>query len=343
MCSVAAFRAGRLNASARAAESLALTTRTIRLAEAAGLEIGRAQLLIVQGAARDALGDLGGLDDMRTAATILARHAHPVTPGAYGNLADRIRGWGDMAAADAAYAEAAPWADRMGNANIIDWIAGERAYQAYHVGEWDAADRLLATVNAVNQMADAIRRVTHGRIALGRGHVAEAIDHADALLRFAASNENDEALYYGLALKALAHTAAGQPEQAGQACDRFLARWLETEAFTSRAIELCEIAPILATAGRGADIEGAAKLLPSASRWRDALLLIASERYADAAALYEEIGSGQLAAEMHLLAAGRAADEGRTGDVRRHTDTVVAYAERSGAGDMLARARAMGG
>ena len=60
-------------------------------------------------------------------------------------------------------------------------------------------------------------------------------------------------------------------------------------------------------------------------------MLIADERYADAATLYEQIGSQPLAADAHLLAARQAANEGRTADAHRHAEAVLAFAKRTGA------------
>ena len=100
---------------------------------------------------------------------------------------------------------------------------------------------------------------------------------------------------------------------------------------TSRATELCEIAPTLANASRHDEIRDAALSLPEASRWRDALLAIADQHYADAATLYNEIGSRPLAADAHLLAARQAADEGRTADAHQHAEAVLAFSEETGA------------
>ena len=60
-------------------EALRLVTEMIPLAERAGLEVGRALLLIWRGSARVELGDTDGVMDMRDAANTLARHAHQRT------------------------------------------------------------------------------------------------------------------------------------------------------------------------------------------------------------------------------------------------------------------------
>ncbi|MFL6048511.1 MAG: hypothetical protein ACJ738_01940 [Gaiellales bacterium] len=79
-------------------------------------------------------------------------------------------------------------------------------------------------------------------------------------------------------------------------------------------------------------------LLPAACRWRAALLLAADRRYAEAATMYENIGSQPLAADMHLLAAREAGEVGRGADAARHAQAVLTFA--AGTGATLYRAQA---
>ena len=144
MCMIGYDQAFRLVVSGRAEDGLRLVNEMIPLAEHAGLEVGRALLLIWRGSARVELGDTDGVEDMRNAATTLARHGHQGTTAAYSNLADTVRSLGDMAGADAEYATAAEWASRFALPYYVDWVAAEQAYQAYHAARWDQAERLLA-------------------------------------------------------------------------------------------------------------------------------------------------------------------------------------------------------
>jgi hypothetical protein len=116
MCRIATHRAYRLVASGHADKALTLTEEMLPLAAAAALEVGHAGLLQWQGIARVTLGDAEGVADMREGAATLARHAHGSTGVAYANLADTVRGLGDMAASNAAYVTAAEWARRFGQA-----------------------------------------------------------------------------------------------------------------------------------------------------------------------------------------------------------------------------------
>ena len=155
-----------------------------------------------------------------------------------------------MPAADAAYITASQWADRLGRKDNIDWIATEQAYQAYHAAQWDTAQRLLAGVDSSNQHTYSAVRDTRGRIALARGRTEDALTDARAIIGYATAANNDDTFYYGIALEGLCHVAAGRDAEALAACERFLGRWRDSGGYTGRSIELCEITPILATAGR---------------------------------------------------------------------------------------------
>ena len=332
MCHIAADQAFTLNISGQPSEALALTSRMIPLAERAGLEVGGAMLLLWRGYARVTLGDPDGVADMRDAAGTLAGRVHQKTAMAYHNMGDALRGLGDLAAADAAFASAAEWADRLALAYYADGVRVEQALQAYHAADWDTAHRLLGQVTATsNQFLENLARVVRGRIALVRDHAADALQDAARLIEFGASSGGEDSLYQGFALRALCCHAEGNHRDALAACDEFLNRWTQTGGYTSRATELCEITPILAAAGRHRQIRSAALLLPEACRWRDALLLTADQDYARAAEVYTEIGSHPLAADADLLAAHKARTEGRMSDAARHAEAVLTFAAETGA------------
>jgi hypothetical protein len=236
-----------------------------------------------------------------------------------------------MTDADLGLATAQHWAHRFAQAGVIDWIAAGQASQAYHAADWETAQGLVAEIETADQFDDAHMRTTRGRISLAHGDLQAAITDAHAIASFATNTRNDEMLYFGLALAALCHAAAGREAEALETCDQFLSRWHESGGMTSRAIELCEITPIVATAYHHEQIRDAAQLLPEACRWRDALLLTADEHYTDAATLYEDIGSHPLAADARLLAARQAAQEGRDGDAQNHAEAVMTFADKAGA------------
>jgi hypothetical protein len=330
MCEIAADQAFDLIVSGHAEQALAIANRTIPIADEAGLEVGSAMHRMWRGLARITLGDTEGIGDIRTAADTLARHSHPTTVTAYGNLADALRGFGDIPAADAALAAAREWAMRF-NSPASDWIVTEQAVQAYHAAHWDTAQRLLAEIDIIGGFNEVQARVTTGRIALAHGDYMRALADADAIIAFSVSNENNEVYFYGVALRTACYISQGCGGDALRSAEEFLGRWHQGGGMVNRATELCEVVPVLANAGHVHAIRDAALLLPEANHWRDALLAIVDQRYAAAAALYEQIGSRPLAADAHLLAARQATDEGRTADAHQHAEAVLAFAEQTGA------------
>jgi class 3 adenylate cyclase len=332
MCQLTGSRARRLLNSGQSEQARALIDEMLPLAEKAGLDTGRAHLLQYRGFVRVQLGDVGGVVDLRDAAQIVSDYAHPSAPVVYANLADTVRGLGDMAAADTAYATAGRWASRFALSNYIGWAAVEEAYQAYHQGDWQASQQLVAQVASTSsRFLETFAGVVRGRLALAQDRAEEALMEAIAQSLYATSTGNDEDFYYGEALVARCQHAHGTDAEALAATERFLVRWYSSGGFFARALELCELAPILVRHGRNEDIRRAATLLPEACRWRDALLLTAEERYADAALRYAEIGSHPLAADAYLLAAHQASEQGRQVDAASHAATVLAFAERTGA------------
>ena len=332
MCHIASDQAFAMVVSGRAAEAAALTGEVLPLADRAGLHAGRAHLLITQGVAKSSLGDPGGVHDLNTAAEVLIHHPDHRTIDVYGNLADALRGLGDMPGADAAYETAAEWSRRMADTGGIEWITLEQACQAYHAADWDAAEGVIGQVlQPDNDFTVGQIQNVRGRISLSRGRIREAFADAASVQELAAAVSNDEFLYFGLALRARCHAAEGEDTEALATCERFLTRWQDTDGIANRAIELCEIAPTLAIYGRHERIRDGGLLLPEASHWRDAILLVADGRYADAAAAYERIGSHPLAADAHLLAARQASEQGRAAEAALHADVVLGFAVRTGA------------
>ena len=224
---------------------------------------------------------------------------------------------------------------------MIDWIDCERAYQAYHAADWETAAVLLDNVGTDNTHASLTSFLVRGQHTSGARPNSRT--RSTRLARSIAKRPMPESTTRSTPRSRSRRCAS--PRRAitpgpCEACERFLDRWRHVDGFAIRAIELCEIASVLATAGHHQEIRDAALLLPRASRWRDPLLAVADKRYADAATLYEQVGSQPLAADAHLLAASQATDEGRTADAHRHAEAVLAFAERTGASLYERRAEA---
>ena len=196
MCRIAADQAFRLVVSGRAKEALDLATRMIPIAEEADLSVGRALLLQWRGYARVTLGDPDGIGDLRRAADTLAEradpstpaaYADPSTPAAYGNLAEHLRGLGDMPAADAAYITASRWADRHARKDHIDWMATEQAHRPTTPPNGTPLSASSPESTAAISTPTLRVRSTRGRIALARGRTEDALTDAGAIIGYATS------------------------------------------------------------------------------------------------------------------------------------------------------------
>jgi tetratricopeptide (TPR) repeat protein len=267
----------------------------------AGDETGHALVLHWRGFARSIGGDLGGVEDMRDAAATLARHAHPKTSVVYFNLSESLAALGDLRQAALVQVEAAAWAERLG---AVDYIEGGElgiADVAYEAGDWEQALGVVSSlVESPSRSRAAAARSYRGRIALARGDVLQARADAEELVATARHVGSDELLLPGLALSAAARHAAGETAAARAACDEAIARWHAIGGFGLHARVLAALAPILDDPG---ELAGVAALLPAATRWRSALMATAEGRHADAARLYDDIGTRPLETMAHLLAA----------------------------------------
>ena len=228
-----------------------MASKYIPIAERAGLAVGRAILVGWRGRALCQLGDTDeGVTDIRQAAQVLADHADPVTAAVYGNFADTLRGLGEMSSADEAYTIAASQANRFGKRDDIDWIAAERAAQAYHAARWSDADQLIRDIDRNNHFNDYLVRATTGRMSLACGETEAALCDANAIVSYADASGNAEARYYGEALRVLCRQMAEPSNLTQPSLTSFLAHLQSAEGYTTRSVELCEVAPALAHAGR---------------------------------------------------------------------------------------------
>ena len=135
LAQLAFFKAYRLFVSGRASEAIPFTAEVMSSAQHADDEVGYAQMLMWHGDARVATGDLAGIEEMRTAVSILADHSHPWACGSYLNLAENLVALGDFRAAADARGLAQATADRFGRAYHVGYAHGALADSAYHRGQ----------------------------------------------------------------------------------------------------------------------------------------------------------------------------------------------------------------
>jgi hypothetical protein len=128
------------------------------------------------------------------------------------------------------------------------------------------------------------------------------------------------------AVDALIARADGHHSEAAAACDQTLAN-VESFKYLAGGF-VAELIPIATAHDR---IGALAADLPDRNRWKPALLAIGAARHAEAATMFEEMGSRPLAARAHTLAAETAVREGAAGDAERHISAALEFYESVGA------------
>ena len=217
-------------------------------------------------------------------------------------------------------------AQRFGSAYQLGASAAIQLSVAYHTGEWQRAVELSSRFSSGSMgNPDAMGGAIRGLIRLARGDVLAARAAGQAVIDYATSAANDEALLHGLALVASTHHLRGEADETRAACRRFLQRW---QAIGGMQILTPALTIVAAIPGQEADIAAAAALQVPASRWRPALIAMAERRYGDAAALYGEIGSLPLEASARLLAAAAARAAGHTAEASDQAQLALTFYRR---------------
>jgi hypothetical protein len=202
---------------------------------------------------------------------------------------------GDLPAALRACEQGRVWAERFGEPRVIADAEARRAFLAYHAGDWQTAREITDRhVDTANRWSVAFIIWTHGLIAMAEGDEETARADDEAMRRFA------ERVPSARAMPALAeaHTEAdaGPEQPAGQA---------EAPVHGYRNWEIFATLERMAVpAEHGAMVELASRM-PDDNPWREALSAIARGCYAEAAGVFDTIGSGPLAAQARMIAADR--------------------------------------
>ena len=296
-------------------EAVRVGLEALDMADRLGIAELRAHVLASTGLARARIGDPRGLADLRESIAAAVSLNSLESVRGYANLGNALLDAGDLRGAFELHAQGRRAARRFGDADRILWFEGERLYEWYWRGRWDAAvelaDRLVAQVeagspNAIEQDA----RFVRGRISLARGESSGALEDSARGLDMGRRAGHPWVVVAALALHARVLEEAGRPEEAETLVDELLSLWPER---CSTSYWVADLGFTLRALRRGERLQAAAQAVRTESRWLEAAT---SATFAGAADGYAAVGSlpdeafARLRAAQELVHAGSRAEAG---------------------------------
>jgi len=298
--------------------SIRLARDALEIAERLGLHERQAQVLRVMGIGLVDSGDLEGIALLERAVALALEHGPAQIGGSYGNLAEAVANYlGDLNRASELRAEGLRVAERVGPADVAQFLRGERVVARYWMGRWDEAvkfaDAILAEAEGGSpSYMDVQAREVKARIALARGEV-DAYQEAYRTLERARSIGDPQVLYPALAFAARAARATERADDATSLIDELLGLWRERPrtVLQSHLQSFVDAADVLYAFGRGAELEALGAAARVQTRWIEAAAAYVRGDFQRAAEVYSETGSlpdeafARLRAAEALIRAGR--------------------------------------
>src|SRR4051794_1369825 len=296
-------RAGTLAISGRSEQALEFIDKALRLAEDSDSETIAARMHQYRGIARVDLGDLGGIDDIRTGLELALAIGDLATAGiGYSNLASNLY---PISATDAldVWTEGIEFSTKRGIITNRFWQLAESTWPLFDLGRWD---EVVSRADEVVQWAEsgglgyaaAIAGIQHALVHLHRGQLRDAAVLLDKFVPAARDIADPQVLVPALAASAQMAFAQGEAHPAVE-----LAREVETRTHSGASLYRPTYLPELvaiALAGGAEDV--AAAFLGSGYRSTGrnahsftAARAVAAEAGADfdaAHALYEDAAAG---------------------------------------------------
>jgi predicted ATPase/class 3 adenylate cyclase len=298
--------------------SIPIAREALRIAEELDLWGHQVHALKVLGIGLVDAGDLDGIGVLERAVALALEHSPAAAGAAYGNLAEAVANYlGDLNRAWELRAAGLRVAERVGPADVAQFLRGERVVARYWVGSWDEAirfaDEILSEAEGGSpSYMDVQAREVKARIALARGEV-DALEEAYRTLERARSIGDPQVLYPALAFAARAARATGRSDDAILFIDELLGLWRDrpSTVLQSHLQSFVDSAEVLSALGRGPELEALGTAAWVQTRWIEAANAFVKGDYVEAAAIYELTGSlpdeayARLRAAETLIAAGR--------------------------------------
>jgi class 3 adenylate cyclase len=311
--------ASALMESGHPAEAIQAGHEAVAIAEQLGLEELRGRALNYLGCARVEGGDFAGATDLEQAVAITAQLNSPHSAAAYGNLSNVLLALGDLTRAFELQAKQREAAERFALAGELRWSQGDRSYEDYWKGRWDAAlrgaDEFLAESEAGSRNFLQVGfRLVRGRIRLARDDRDGALQDAAAAVELARQAKEPQILQPTLAFQARAMLAAGSVKKSSGLASELLAMLARQRSVAAEPDWSGELAIVLQALGRGVELVDFAVQVTALTPWLEAATAVATGEFGRAADLYAEIGShpdeafARLSDGRWLLANGRKAE-----------------------------------
>jgi hypothetical protein len=210
-------------------EAIQLGREALAMAEALGLEDGRARALNVIGASRIVSGDAGGIDDLeQSLAVALAANAPFQIHGALQNLSATHWRRGELARAFAIAEDQREAASRFGLVGLMRNWRCNQGDDLYVSGDWQEAlevanEFLLEVEGGAPHRGASWSYSTRAQIRLGRDDIHGALTDAHRALELARLVREPETLYSVMTRCAHVFRDGGEFERSGPLIDEVLA------------------------------------------------------------------------------------------------------------------------
>jgi tetratricopeptide (TPR) repeat protein len=206
--------------SGRPAEALDWLQRAMDLAEQAGADDIRQRALQYRGCARDEIGDLGGLQDVRESVELgLRLGLGRGTALAYGNLGAELFELEGPAAGMLAMQAGLELCEQRGITEVAHWLSVSVVECLFDLGRWDEAlgqaDRLLARHQDLAESYEGVSLTARkAHILAGRGEVGEAVELQRRFLPRARAIGDPQVVSNAFAIAAFIEQAGGDLDAA---------------------------------------------------------------------------------------------------------------------------------
>jgi DNA-binding SARP family transcriptional activator/class 3 adenylate cyclase/tetratricopeptide (TPR) repeat protein len=344
--SVLVSLASNLTTSGRPQEAIKVSQEAAAIANELGLDELRGRALNRLGTARFESGDLGGVADLEQAVAIAAQTSSPDSAAAYGNLATVLIALGNLERAFELQAKGREAAERFGLAIELRWFRGERLFEDYWRGRWDAAvrgaDEFLAESEAGSRhFMELDCRLVRGRIRLARDDQDGALQDAVTAAELAKEAKEPLALQPALAFQAHAMLAAGKVEKASRLASALLALLARQRGVTAVSEWSGELAIVLQALERGAELVKLADRVTTPTPWLRAATAAVKGEFVQAADLYAEIGSRPHEAYTRLWAAQQLVAGEQETEASKQLERALAFYQKVQASAYLRKAEAL--